>query len=180
MDLTSFLMGRITAGGTEPTGTINISTNGEHDVTSYATANVSVSAVSKLPSVIDGSVTEITAADLDGMGYMVRGSAFYGCTKLTKVELPEGVQLLGMQAFQQCVNLTTVILPSTTAYIYTYALDGNITSLTCKATTPPYLASSGSIGFSSNYTIYVPAASVDSYKSASNWSAFADHIQAIP
>jgi len=33
---------------------------------------------------------------------------------------------------------------------------------------------------SSNLVIYVPAESVDAYKSASGWSYYANQIQAIP
>lgn len=45
MDLTSYLLGKKAGGGggPTPTGTINITENGEHDVTNYASADVNVS-----------------------------------------------------------------------------------------------------------------------------------------
>lgn len=42
MDVTSYLLGK-KSGGPTPTGTINITENGEHDVTNYASASVNVS-----------------------------------------------------------------------------------------------------------------------------------------
>lgn len=44
MDILSYLLGKKSGGGgDEPTGAIDISTNGTHNVKSYATANVNVS-----------------------------------------------------------------------------------------------------------------------------------------
>ena len=51
--------------------------------------------------------------------------------------------------------------------------------MTIKATTPPTLDSTA-FSDSGIQTIYVPAASLDAYKSATNWSAFASKIKAIP
>ena len=44
-----------------------------------------------------------------------------------------------------------------------------------KATTPPTLGTNGSMGYG-NSPIYVPDASVDAYKSATNWSVIASRI----
>ena len=54
-----------------------------------------------------------------------------------------------------------------------------LTSITCLATTPPTLGSSA-FNNTNDCPIYVPAESVEAYKAASGWSAYASRIQAIP
>lgn len=83
---------------------------------------------------------------------------------------------IGSYAFYNCASLTTILLGSNVSSIGSYAFYGglNLTSITIEATTPPTIGSSA-FGNTNNCPIYVPAASVDSYKSA--WSQYADRIQ---
>jgi hypothetical protein len=53
----------------------------------------------------------------------------------------------------------------------------SLTSITCEATIPPTLGLSNNL--SSVTAVYVPAESVDAYKTAINWSYYADKIQPI-
>ena len=95
----------------------------------------------------------------------------------TSVEFAEGITWAGgATAFSNYTNLT---LPSTfTTFGDQYMLDG-LTTVTSKATTPP-TAERNQIGGSSLTAIYVPAASVDTYKAAGGWSTHSSIIQAIP
>ena len=86
------------------------------------------------------------------------GWCFYGCSSLTCIIIPDSVTSLGDRCFQYCSSLTSV---------------------TCKATTPPTLGSTAFSSTNSTLVIYVPAESVDAYKAATNWSNYADKIQAI-
>jgi hypothetical protein len=56
-----------------------------------------------------------------------------------------------------------------------------VKTITINIATPPYLPSTNAFGNMTALTaIYVPAASVDAYKTAYNWSDIANLIQAIP
>lgn len=66
---------------------------------------------SKLPSVIDRTVTEITSDDLAGVT-KVGNYAFSGCTALENVSLPNSVTEIGAYAFSECKALKSISLPS--------------------------------------------------------------------
>lgn len=129
----------------------------------------------------------------------VGGYAFYK-TNLTGMVIPEGVQTIGSTAFFGCMNLPTITLPRTLITIdedafndsglatitipenveyigtWAFAFCDNLKEVFCKATTPPTLGATPFLQCPSNLQIYVPAESVDLYKSAQNWSDYADYI----
>ena len=130
--------------------------------------------------------------------------AFYGCSNLTDVTIGNGVTSIGNFVFNNCSSLTSVTIPNSVTSIGNGAFNkcssltdvtigngvtsiGNgafyncsrLTSVTIKATTPPTLGTNP-FGNTNNCPIYVPAESVDAYKTATNWSAYANRIQAIP
>ena len=109
----------------------------------------------------------------------VEGYAFYDCTALTSVSLPV-VTSVKEDAFTNCTALTSVSLPAATKIWY--SVFQGCTALTTlyigtESDTVCTLASTDAIP--SNVTdIYVPYKLVDSYKTTTNWSAFADKIKA--
>lgn len=110
----------------------------------------------------------------------IGASAFSYCKALTGVIIPENVTSIGGNAFYGCSGLTSVIIPENVASIGGYAFYGcsGLTSIQVNPTTPP---TGGSAMFNNTTApIYVPAASVDDYKTASNWSTYASRIRAIP
>ncbi|MDE6736923.1 MAG: leucine-rich repeat domain-containing protein, partial [Treponemataceae bacterium] len=56
-------------------------------------------------------------------------SAFYGCTSLTDVTIPEGVTSIGVRAFEGCTSLTSVTIGDDVTEIGEYAFY-DCTSLT--------------------------------------------------
>ena len=78
-------------------------------------------------------------------------------------------------------TIESITIPSNVTYIGTYAFNmcENLTSVTVEATTPPTLGEHAFDSNASGRKIYVPTASVDIYKAATNWSGYAEDIEAI-
>jgi hypothetical protein len=114
---------------------------------------------------------------------------FYMCTDLLRVNsntdgecvIPNGVTSIDFNNFNTCTSLTTIIIPDSVTEISNEAFYGctSLTNVTCLAETPPTLGTQV-FDKTNNCPIYVPSASVNAYKAATNWSAYASRIQAIP
>ena len=86
-----------------------------------------------------GSVAIPSTVLYEGTTYSVTeiGSyAFFSCTKLTSVTIPESVTKIGVGAFEECRSLPSVTLPSNLKSIEKYAFAGcsKLTSMTIPAT----------------------------------------------
>ena len=144
----------------------------------YASRIVGYSPYAVFNSIVDRSISGdyTIPSDVTSIG----DYAFRSCTNLTSVTIPSGVTSIGSGAFYNCTGLTSVTIPAHITRIDNYAFNGctSLTSVTVLATTPPTL--SGNSAFYGSYPIYVPAASVETYKTASGWSTYASRITAIP
>ena len=96
------------------------------------------------------------------------------------ITIPNGVTNIGSDAFDGCTSLTSIDIPSGVTNIgqYAFASCTSFTSITINATTPPTLGTNA-FNNTNNCPIYVPSASVDTYKSASRWSTYSSRIFAI-
>ena len=111
----------------------------------------------------------------------IDASAFGGCSSLTNIEIPNSVTSISQQAFAGCTSLSSVTIPSGVTSIgqgafYTCT---SLSSVTVEATTPPTLGSYAFGGNASGRKIYVPSGSVGAYKTATNWSEYANDILPI-
>ena len=109
-------------------------------------------------------------------------SAFQYCNYLTSIDIPNSVTSIGTNAFRYCMSLTSVTIPSGVTRIGQSTFNGckHLTSITVNAITPPTLGSTNVFSNTNDCPIYVPAESLEAYKSATNWSTYASRIQAKP
>ena len=124
--------------------------------------------------------------------------AFYICTSLSKVKLPETITSFGQYSFATCIKLVSISIPKGITSIPDYSFNtcyslasltipenvtkiGNYSFHHCgfqtvemKPTTPPSIMTTSFLNCKELTTIIVPKGSLDAYKTATNWSAYAD------
>lgn len=106
-------------------------------------------------------------------------SAFYDCYKLENATMNK-VKYIDDGSFRNCTNLKNVYIGGTIRSIGSHAFFGctSLESLTVNSTTPPPVGRSILYG-ADKCIIHVPRNSVNSYKTASGWSEYADRITSI-
>lgn len=126
--------------------------------------------------------TGLTNVTIPNSVTTIYSQVFSGCSGLTSISISNKVDFIGNQAFAGCINLTNVVLPNSVSIIGNGAFIGcmGLTSVTIQATTPPVIYSTDVFSGTNDCPIYVPSASVETYKAATNWSSFASRIQSIP
>ena len=127
------------------------------------------------------SCSGLTSVTIPDSVTSIGNYAFNGCSSLSSVTIGSGVTTIGNGAFNYCRGLTSVTIPDSVTSIGIEAFDNctSLTSVTVNAITPPNLGDSV-FSNTNDCPIYVPAASVDAYKAASEWRGYASRIQPIP
>lgn len=108
---------------------------------------------------------------------------FYQCDNLMSIELPNNITEISSWGFYNCFSLINLTIPENVTNIGSRALQiglsTNKATITFKSTTPPTITASTFDKTKLN-KIYVPSASVEAYKTATNWTTLADYIEANP
>ena len=158
-----------------PEGLTTIGSNAFSGCSSLTTVSLPAS-VTTLGSSAFYDCTGLVSVNIPAGVTEISSSAFRGCTGLTSIDISAGVAIIGINAFRECAGLTTVSLPSSVTSVGSYAFRdcSNLASVYIFA---PSLSNYGSSAFNGNAAgrkIYVPAASVDTYKT--KWSAYQNDI----
>ena len=76
----------------------------------------------------DGNKTEIEIpSEIEGLPVTrIEAYAFYNCSDLTQVEIPNSIKYIGPGAFSECSNLTNISLPDSPIYIGRSAFEYNV------------------------------------------------------
>lgn len=141
----------------------------------------------------------ITSIVLPNTVEVIGYNAFYGCTNLHTVYIPEKVaeildgtfgscklnnfklspktESIGERAFQDC-EIETIVLPNTIKTIQDEAFQhSNLRELYLQGSTPPYLGTYPFWNVDDQLIIYVPIGYEDVYKNHSRWTQYKDKIK---
>lgn len=99
------------------------------------------------------------------------GSMFSGCIMLQNIQIPSWVTVIAGYMFQYCYNLTKLTIPDTVTQIQANGLKSmdSLKFLRFISTTPPTAAGTAFSSFPYTCNILVPAYSLPTYKSTSNY-----------
>ena len=108
-------------------------------------------------------------------------SGIVAILSLGKVKNIPGSSTWNYTPFANCKSLKTVVLPSTLESIGDNAFNNcqKMEWMKVLATTPPSMATTNTLLSTNNCPIYVPDASLEAYKTATNWNQFADRIHPL-
>ena len=124
--------------------------------------------------------TVLSSIDLPDALTSIGFNAFYYCTALTGIDLPDGVTMIEMGAFSFCENLTAIEIPAAVEEIGSRAFMGcsALNKVTCMGTVPPYSFDAFNYGDDDSWfiydraTLFVPAESIEDYRTADEWGYF--------
>lgn len=113
------------------------------------------SGVTTIPASFASSDMDLKQVTFSNTVTTISAAAFYFCISLPTVVFPSSITNIGNQAFQNCQSLSEIHVQSTN---------------------PPTLGTNVFYGVMSDFIIYVPVGTAETYKAASGWSTYANHI----
>lgn len=136
-----------------------------------------------LPNVINtssfefASCSNLTSVNLPSATSIGEKTFFY-CTSLASINIPSATSI-DKEAFYGCVALRNIDLPNVTSISGNAFYGCNMENIYLRSKT--MCSCSGALGFKSatSLSIYVPESLIDSYKTATVWSAYANIFKTL-
>lgn len=106
------------------------------------------------------------------------GANAFSYTNLTSAIVPNSVTTIGNAAFSRISTISTLTIGSGVTSIGEHLVSyrGGALTVYILPTTPPPLGTNAFWNSTSNLKIYVPSASLDTYKGATNWATWKDYM----
>jgi hypothetical protein len=160
-----------------PDGVTSIGVNGFYMCTSLASITIP-DGVTSLANYCFSYCESLASIDIPDGVTSIGVHCFYKCTSLASITIPDGVTYIGNYCFSYCTSLASITIPdgvtSLASYCFSYCT--SLASIVMLPTTPPALGSNAFYNTSDDLVITVPKGTLDAYKSATNWSAYADKM----
>ena len=110
-------------------------------------------------------------------------SAFSHCSSLSSITIPNGVTSIGGSAFYGCGSLSSITIPNGMISIGDstfYGCSGiKFYDFTAATAVPTLTYANAFSNIAADCEIRVPASLVDTWKAATNWATYADHIVGV-
>ena len=146
-----------------------------YNITSSASKTVGVTYKDTSYNSYSGDVIVPETITYNGMVYTVESieaKAFYDCSELKSIKLPETITRINDNAFFECVGLDSIVIPKNVSYLGTSALHFKYgaVKVIMKSITPPTISSADAGSFNgAHQTIYVPKGTGHTYKNTTGW-----------
>ena len=106
---------------------------------------------------------------------------FYCCYSLTSITIPERVTSIGSSAFANCYSLTSITIPKSVTSISSIAFQSCYSILeydfSSHISVPTLSNTNAFDGINKICKIYVPRGLYENWKSATNWSTYANYVR---
>ena len=150
----------------------------------YSLASITIpDGVTSIKASAFGSCYSLASITIPDGVTSIEGPVFVRCSSLASITIPDGVTSIGESAFDSCYSLASITIPDGVTSIGDYAFYSCFGAAFydfTACTTVPTLASTDTFpNIPSDCQIRVPAALVDAWKAATNWSTYADHIVGV-
>ena len=123
--------------------------------------------------------TNLSSVSMTNSVTSIGGAAFSGCSSLKDLSLSSSLTSIFDYTFANCVKLSNIVIPQNVSSISDYAFKGctNVTDIFCMPKAVPAIgANSFEEVLYTSATLFVPGASIASYKDATTWNNFVDII----